>query len=123
MGRPINGVGVGTRFAAGPAGLAEEPVELYAHTPYAMLGYLSDSVSEADVLVAAGLIRTGDLGRVDEDGLVYVHGRLKNLIDVAGKQFSAEELEQVVGAVDGVTAVRVLGRDDPGEGNGRWPWW
>ncbi|MDX3339687.1 class I adenylate-forming enzyme family protein [Streptomyces sp. ME02-6979.5a] len=116
VGRPINGVGVGTRFAAGPAGLAEEPVELYAHTPYAMLGYLSDSVSEADVLVAAGLIRTGDLGRVDEDGLVYVHGRLKNLIDVAGKKFSAEELEQVVGAVDGVTAVRVLGRDDPRRG-------
>ncbi|MGE7386046.1 class I adenylate-forming enzyme family protein [Streptomyces sp. NPDC004126] len=116
VGRPINGVGVGTPSAAGPAGSAEEPVELYAHTPYAMLGYLSGSAAEADVLVAPGLIRTGDLGRVDEDGLVYVQGRLKNLIDVAGKKVSAEELEQVVGAVDGVTAVRVLGRDDPRRG-------
>jgi len=116
VGRPIDGVGVGTRSAAGPAGSAGDPVELYAHTPYAMLGYLSGSASEADVLVAPGLIRTGDLGRVDEDGLVYIQGRLKNLIDVAGKKVSAEELEQVVGAVDGVTAVRVLGRDDPRRG-------
>ncbi|MDJ0380129.1 class I adenylate-forming enzyme family protein [Streptomyces sp. G-G2] len=116
VGRPINAVGVGSRSAAGPTGSPEDPVELYAHTPYAMLGYLSGSASEADALVAPGLIRTGDLGRVDEDGLVYIQGRLKNLIDVAGKKVSAEELEQVVGAVDGVTAVRVLGRDDPRRG-------
>ncbi|MGF1428975.1 class I adenylate-forming enzyme family protein [Kitasatospora sp. LaBMicrA B282] len=116
VGRPIDGVGVGTRAAAGPAGSAEDPVELYAHTPYAMLGYLSGSASESDVLVAPGVIRTGDLGRVDEDGLVHVRGRLKNLIDVAGKKVSAEELEQVVGAVAGVAAVRVLGRDDPRRG-------
>ncbi len=117
VGRPVPGVSVEARPSSGRAGIGEEGLgELYARTPYAMLGYLPGPGTDADVLVEPDVIRTGDLGFVDADGQVYVRGRIKNLIDVAGKKVSPEEIESVIAGLPGVAAVRVRGRDVPRKG-------
>ncbi|MFB7667281.1 class I adenylate-forming enzyme family protein [Kitasatospora sp. NPDC056138] len=119
VGLPIADVEVSAVVGAGSdaASLGSEAGawgELYVRTPYAMTGYLNNA--DPSVLVGPDLIRTGDLGKVDADGYVYVHGRIKNLIDVGGQKVSAEEVESVIMALSGVGAVRVVGEDVPRRG-------
>lgn len=120
VGLPVAGVAIESRSLANGSDIAGPGTaasgELYAHTPYAMLGYLDDAASDALVLPRADLVRTGDLGSVDTDGRVYIHGRLKNVIDVAGKKVSPEEIEAVVARLAEVEAVRVIGRQVPRRG-------
>lgn len=64
------------------------------------------------VLTPDGWYRTGDLGRVDADGYVYLRGRADNQIATGGIKVAPEEIEQVIGAHAGVAAAAVFGRAD-----------
>ena len=58
-----------------------------------MKGYYKDPESDAEVFSEHGLL-TGDIGRVDEDGYVFITGRKKNTIVLSnGKNVMPEELE------------------------------
>lgn len=60
-----------------------------------MQGYYNDAESTAAVFDEEGYLRTGDLVRMDEDGLIYITGRIKNLIILAnGENVSPEEIEE-----------------------------
>jgi len=121
VGLPLEGVRI---IAAddlgrlGPPGpdIRVHPGELVALTPYLMLGYLDSPEETEAALPAPGLLRTGDLGRVDPDGYVHVTGRVKNLIDVGGKKVAPEEIESVILAVPGVAEARVYAEEVPGRG-------
>lgn len=52
---------------------------------------------------------TGDLARVDEDGFVYLEGRRKEMIIVAGENVFALEVERCIGDLAGVREVAVVG--------------
>lgn len=72
-----------------------------------MMGYYKNPEITAESL-ENGWFRTGDIGKVDEDGFVYVTGRKKNLILLDnGKNVYPEELETVIGRIDNVTEVIV----------------
>jgi acyl-CoA synthetase (AMP-forming)/AMP-acid ligase II len=59
-----------------------------------------------------GWLRTGDLGRQDEDGFVYLVGRRNDAINRGGETVYPVEVEQVIAAHSGVLEVAVAGRPD-----------
>ena len=73
-----------------------------------MLGYYEEPEATAAVFDEEGYFRTGDIGKVDEEGWLYITGRIKNLIILAnGKNVYPEEIEQDIAAIPGVEEVVV----------------
>ena len=62
---------------------------------------------------ADGWLVTGDLGRIDDEGYLYVSGRVDDVIVTGGKNVSPEEVEQVLLEHPGVADAAVHGRADP----------
>jgi len=71
--------------------------EILVQGPTVMKGYYKDNARTEEVMTQDGWLRTGDLGVVDEDGYVFVKGRLKNLIlGSNGKNVYPEAIESVI---------------------------
>lgn len=82
--------------------------EICVRGPNVMLGYYNDPAATAQAFDAEGYFRTGDLGRLDDEGWLYITGRIKNLIILSnGKNVSPEEIEEAIAAVPGVREVVV----------------
>jgi len=91
----------------GPDGIGE----ICARGTNVMLGYYEDEAATAQVM-EDGWFHTGDLGKVDDGGFVWITGRLKNLIITSnGENVSAEELEELVGRLPLVEEVLVYQKD------------
>ncbi len=61
-----------------------------------MQGYLNNPEATAEALNADGWLCTGDLGRMDEDGYVFVTGRLKELIIKGGENIAPREIDEAL---------------------------
>lgn len=85
-----------------------EPGEILARGPTVMRGYLDDDEATAAAL-RGGWLHTGDLGRLDEDGYLYITGRLKEIIISGGENVSPEEVEAVLARHPAVVEVAVFG--------------
>lgn len=59
-----------------------------------------------------GWFRTGDLGRIDEDGYFYISDRIKHIIISGGENISPKEVETVINRIDGVVESSVVGIPD-----------
>ncbi len=82
--------------------------EICVKGPSVMLGYYKDPEATEAAFDENGYFRTGDIGRLDADGWVYVTGRVKNLIILSnGKNVYPEEIETALCAVPGVIDVVV----------------
>ena len=82
---------------------------LWVRGPQVMAGYLGRPDAIAEILDADGWLHTGDLGRVDADGNVFVVDRIKELVKVAGYQVAPAELEAVLTAHPAVADAAVHG--------------
>ena len=87
-----------------------EQGEIRVRGPNVMKGYLNRPQDSS--LEAPGWLRTGDLGYADEQGRLYITGRLKELIKVSGYQVAPEELEALLRLHPEVCEACVVGRPD-----------
>ena len=82
--------------------------EICVKGPNVMIGYYNDPEATAAAFDDEGYFRTGDYGRLDDEGWIYITGRLKNLIILSnGKNVYPEELETDIKGVYGVNEVVV----------------
>lgn len=103
VGRPLNGVEIKLTPATGSIG------EIVAHGPNVMAGYYRNEAATAEVLTD-GWLHTGDLGRFDDDGRLYIVGRAKEVIvDSGGNNIYIEELEEIYGRSQFVKEMAVVG--------------
>jgi acyl-CoA synthetase (AMP-forming)/AMP-acid ligase II len=91
--------------------------EVWVRGPHLMDGYLDDAEATAATIDPDGWLHTGDLGRFDDDGFLYLGDRLKELIKVKGFQVAPAELESVLRTHPAVADAAVVGvpDDDAGE--------
>ena len=82
--------------------------EICVKGPNVMLGYYNNPEATAEVFDKDGFFHTGDYGKLDEDGWIYITGRKKNLIILSnGKNVYPEEIEADLQKVEGVSEVVV----------------
>jgi acyl-CoA synthetase (AMP-forming)/AMP-acid ligase II len=102
VGRPHQGVDVRVDGESG---------ELHVRTPAMSAGY-ADGSDLADRLTPDGWFRTGDIGRVDNDGFVWIDGRVSDMINRGGLKVFPGEVEEVLRLDDTVADVAVAGVPD-----------
>jgi acyl-CoA synthetase (AMP-forming)/AMP-acid ligase II len=76
-----------------------------------MAGYWNDPETTAST-VRDGWLYTGDVGRVDDDGMLWVMDRSKDVIITGGENVASPEVEQAVCAASGVASAAVVGVPD-----------
>lgn len=82
--------------------------EICVKGPNVMLGYFNNPEATAEAFDKDGYFHTGDYGRLDEEGWIYITGRKKNLIILSnGKNIYPEELEADLQKIEGVSEVVV----------------
>lgn len=108
VGRPHAVIALAILDAAGRERAVGEPGEIAARGPTVMRGYL-DAPERTAETIREGWLRTGDLGRLDEDGYLFVEGRLKEVIISGGENVSPEEVEEVLARHPAVAEVAVFG--------------
>ena len=73
-----------------------EEGEIMVRGSNVMLGYLDRPEETAKTITANGWLRTGDLGRMDEDGFIFVTGRIKELIIKGGENIAPREIDEAL---------------------------
>jgi fatty-acyl-CoA synthase len=84
-----------------------------------MRGYYNNPEATARVLSPDGWLRTGDLGLVDDEGYLYITGRLKDVIILGGENVLPADIEEVVDHVPGVRYSAAVGLDSERTGTQR----
>ncbi|NLN60707.1 MAG: long-chain fatty acid--CoA ligase [Deltaproteobacteria bacterium] len=89
-----------------------EAGEIVVRGPNVFLGYWNRA-KETQEATAGGWFHTGDMGRRDEDGFVYIIGRKQELIISSGENIYPAEVERVVQALPQVREAAAVGMPDP----------
>jgi long-chain acyl-CoA synthetase len=115
VGLPVSSTDVSIRDDAG----AELPVngvgEICVFGPQVMRGYWNRP-DETEKVMFGDWLRTGDIGRMDEKGFVYIEDRKKDMILVSGFNVYPNEVESVVSAHPGVLEVAAVAQADENSG-------
>jgi acyl-CoA synthetase (AMP-forming)/AMP-acid ligase II len=93
--------------------------EICVKSPGVMKGYYNNPEATARVLGADGWLRTGDLGFVDDEGYLFISGRLKDVIILGGENVVPADIEEVVDHVPGVRYSAAVGVDSERTGTQR----
>ncbi len=84
--------------------------------PNIMRGYYNRPDETAAVFDADGFFKTGDIGRLDDDGHLFITGRLKEMMKVGGENVFPREIEEVINLHPAVGASGAIGVADPVRG-------
>ena len=77
-----------------------------------MTGYWNLPEATAKTIDGDGWLRTGDAGYMDEDGYLYIHDRIKDMIISGGENIASSEVERVIYEMPVVREVAVIGLPD-----------
>jgi acyl-CoA synthetase (AMP-forming)/AMP-acid ligase II len=89
-----------------------EPGEIWVRSNQRMIGYLNRPEATADTITADDWLRTGDVGRLDADGYLYIEDRLKDMIITGGENVYGPEVESVLIEHPAVADAAVIGVPD-----------
>lgn len=82
--------------------------EICVKGPNVMMGYYDNPEATAEVFDKDGFFHTGDYGKLDDEGWIYITGRKKNLIILSnGKNVYPEEIEADLQKIEGISEVVV----------------
>jgi acyl-CoA synthetase (AMP-forming)/AMP-acid ligase II len=98
-----------------PGGNGEEEGEVLIAGPHVMKGYYRNPEETAKALDSDGWLRTGDLGKIDGDGNLYILGRSKELIIHGGFNVYPPEVEAAINDHPQVIQSAVVGRTKEGD--------
>ncbi|GAA1996649.1 long-chain fatty acid--CoA ligase [Microbacterium pumilum] len=88
--------------------------------PNVFPGYLHLPEATDAAFTGDGWFRSGDLGRLDADGYLYISDRLKDMIISGGENIYPAEVENLIAQIPGVTGVAVIGVADDKWGEVPW---
>jgi acyl-CoA synthetase (AMP-forming)/AMP-acid ligase II len=111
VGRARGGIEVTIRDEEGNVLPAGGVGEICVNGPVVMQGYWQDEQATADAF-RHGTYHTGDLGRFDDDGFLYLLDRVKELVISGGSNIYPREVENVLAQHRGVRDVAVFGIPD-----------
>lgn len=86
--------------------------EIATRSPWNMAGYWNLPEATAKTIDADGWLRTGDAGYIDEDGYVYIHDRVKDMIISGAENIYPAEVESAIYGHPDVADVAVIGVPD-----------
>jgi long-chain acyl-CoA synthetase len=112
-GRPFRHVHISIRNEEGAELPAGETGEIWVKTPVVIRRYLNADPLGEDVLDSNGFFRTGDIGRVDEEGYLFITDRAKDMIVSGGVNIYPAEIEAAIVTHPLVQDAAVIGIPDP----------
>ncbi|HTZ10091.1 MAG TPA: long-chain-fatty-acid--CoA ligase [Acidimicrobiales bacterium] len=96
-----------TQAVLGPGAVGE----IETRSPFTMAGYW-DKPEETARTVVDGWLRTGDAGYLDDEGYLFLHDRIKDMVVSGGENIYPAEVENVLLAVPGLADAAVIGVPD-----------
>jgi long-chain acyl-CoA synthetase len=111
VGLPVGGTQLRIVREDGSAVACDEEGEVEARGPGVMLGYWNAPEATAATL-RDGWLRTGDLGRLDADGFLYLAGRRSDMIKTGAHRVHPGDIEEAIAELAAVSEVAVVGVAD-----------
>ncbi len=112
VGKPLAGVEIKVIDEAGNPVPAGAVGEIATRSNKNMRGYWNNAQATAATVDADGWLRTGDAGYLDEDGYLYIHDRVKDMIISGGENVYPAEVENALYSHPKVADVAVIGVPD-----------
>lgn len=101
---------VGKPLASFETKIDPQTSEIMLKGPAVMKGYYNQPELTSEVIEPDGWLHTGDMGRIDKDGHIFITGRIKNMIVLSGgKKVFPEEVESVLEKSEYFSEVCVMG--------------
>ena len=116
IGLPISSTEISIVDDAGNALPIGQIGEICVRGPQVMLGYYNRPDETAKVMLPDGWLRTGDIGRMDERGYVYIEDRKKDMILVSGFNVYPNEVESIAASHPGVLEAAAVAQPDEKSG-------
>ncbi len=117
VGKPLPGLELELRDDEGKKVAQGEVGEIWVRGDNVMQGYYNKPEESRECLTSDGWLKTGDMGRLDNDGYVAIVDRKKDLIIVKGLNVYPQEIEAVIALDPGVREVAVVGKVDKATGD------
>jgi long-chain acyl-CoA synthetase len=111
-GLPYRNVRIEVRDIAGQVMAAGQTGEIWVWTPVNIRHYLNAPQLDGETLDARGFFRTGDMGRLDEDGYLWISDRAKDMIIAGGVNIYPAEIEAALLTHAALSDAAVIGIPD-----------
>jgi long-chain acyl-CoA synthetase len=116
VGLPIPSTEVSIRDDGGKELGTNQVGEICVRGPQVMAGYWKRPDETANVMLSEGWLKTGDIGRMDERGYVFIEDRKKDMITVSGFKVYPNEVEDVAAKHPGIFESAAIAEPDEHSG-------
>jgi long-chain acyl-CoA synthetase len=111
-GRPMPGIEIRIIDSEGNSLPPETVGEIATRSSSNMLGYWKNEAATSETIDEKGWLRTGDAGYLDEDGYLYIHDRVKDMIISGAENIYPAEVEGAIFGHPAVADIAVIGVPD-----------